>query len=129
MTTLDLQEIDDADVKKILFAQSLTSEVKKWFKGLPSNSILDLTQFHDTFLRRWEVKKNPIQILAEYETIKRAPSEIVQDYCIRFNNIYNSIPTAIQPPPGLALIKFPDGFDPNMSYQLRERNHVTLEEM
>jgi hypothetical protein len=29
----------------------------------------------------------------------------------------------------LALIKFPDGFDADMSYQLRERNAATLEEM
>ena len=27
------------------------------------------------------------------------------------------------------MIKFPDGFDANMSYQLRERNSTTLEEM
>jgi hypothetical protein len=29
----------------------------------------------------------------------------------------------------LALIKFPDGFDANMSYQLRERNFTILEDM
>jgi hypothetical protein len=29
----------------------------------------------------------------------------------------------------LALIKFPDGFDADMSYQLRERNTTTLEDM
>jgi hypothetical protein len=35
----------------------------------------------------------------------------------------------IKPPQGLALIKFPDGFDADMSYQLRERNSTTLEDM
>lgn len=30
---------------------------------------------------------------------------------------------------GLALIKFPDGFDPDMAYQLRERYPTTLEDM
>jgi hypothetical protein len=69
-----------------------------------------------------EVKKNPLQILSEYESIKRSPGESVQDYCTRFNNIYNAIPTNIKPPQGLALIKFPDGFDVDMSYQLREIN-------
>jgi hypothetical protein len=29
----------------------------------------------------------------------------------------------------LALIKFPDGFDVDMSYQLREGNSTTLEDM
>ena len=35
----------------------------------------------------------------------------------------------IKPPQGLELIKFPDGFDADMSYQLRERNSSTLEDM
>lgn len=104
-------------------------KLRNGFEALPAASILDLAQFHQTFLRRWEIKKNPLQILAEYESIKRAPSETIQDYCTRVNNIYNSIPTAIQPPPGLALIKFPDGFDPDMFHQLREKNPATLEEL
>ena len=53
----------------------------------------------------------------------------MQDYCTRFNNIYNAIPVDIKTPQGLALIKFPDGFDVDMSYQLRERNYATLEDM
>jgi hypothetical protein len=53
----------------------------------------------------------------------------VKDYCTRFNNIYNAIPKNIKPPQGLALIKFPDGFDADISYQLTERNHATLEDM
>lgn len=42
---------------------------------------------------------------------------------------YNSIQTTTKPPQGLALIEFPDGFDIYMSYQLRERNLTTLEDM
>jgi hypothetical protein len=53
----------------------------------------------------------------------------VQDYYIRFNNIYNSISADINPPQGLDIMKFLDGFDADMSYQLRERNSVTLEDM
>jgi hypothetical protein len=43
--------------------------------------------------------------------------------------LYNAIPTEIKPPQGLALIKFPNGFDADMSYQLRERNATTREDM
>jgi hypothetical protein len=53
----------------------------------------------------------------------------VQDYCTHFNNMYNVILVDIKPPQGLALIKFPDGFDVDMSYHLRERNSATLEDM
>jgi hypothetical protein len=125
----DLQEVDEADVQMRLFAQSLTGEVKKWFKALPAATITDIVVFHRAFLDRWEVKKNPLQILSEYENIRRNQGETVQDYCTHFNNLYNAIPTDIKPPQGLALIKFPDGFDIDMSYQLRERNVATLEDM
>jgi hypothetical protein len=67
--------------------------------------------------------------LSEYENIRRNQGETVQDYCTRFNNLYNAIPTEIKPPQGLALIKFPDDFDADMSYQLREINSTTLVDM
>jgi hypothetical protein len=124
----DLQEVD-VDVQMRLFAQSLTGDIKKWFKALPSASVPDLVTFQRSFLDRWEVKKNPLQILSEYETIRRNQGESVQDYCTHLNNLYNAIPAEIKPPQGLALIKFPDGFDVDMSYQLRERNSTTLANM
>lgn len=80
------------------------------------------------FLVCWEVKKNPLQIPSEYENIKRNVGES-EDYCGRFNTIYNVIPDDIKPPMGLALIKFPNSFDPDMAYQLRERDPVTSEDM
>jgi hypothetical protein len=75
------------------------------------------------------VKKNPLQILSKYENIRRNQGETMHYYCVHFNNIYNEIPTDIKPPQGLSLIKFPDGFDVDMPYQLRERNYVTIEDM
>ena len=55
--------------------------------------------------------------------------ESVKDYCTRFNSVYNSLPPHMKPPLGLALLKFPEGFYPNMTLQLRERDYETLEEM
>ena len=74
-------------------------------------------------------EENSLQILSEYENIRRGPNETIQDHYTRFNNIYNTIPVNLRPPPDLALIKFPDGFDTDTAYQLRERNPPTLEEM
>jgi hypothetical protein len=93
-----LQEVDEADVQMRLFAQILTGDVKKWFKALPTASIADIVAFHGTFLNRWEVKKNPLQILSKYENIRRNQGETVHDYCICFNNIYNAIHVDIKPP-------------------------------
>jgi hypothetical protein len=125
----DLHEVYEDDVQMRLFAQILTGDVNKWYKGLRATSILDLTAFQRSFLDKWEVNKNPLQILSKYKNIRRNQGEIVQDYCTHFNNLYNAIPAKIKPPQGLALIKFPNGFDADMSYQLREINSTTLEDM
>lgn len=117
----ELHEIDEADVDMRLFTQTLTGDVKKWFKAFPANHIENLANFQRLFIAWWEKKNNLLQILSKYETI--------QDYCTRFNNIYNAILVNIRPSPDLVLIMFPDGFDTDMSHQLRERSLPTLEEI
>lgn len=77
----------------------------------------------------WEKKKDPLHILSEYESLKGGPQETVQDYCARFNNVYNAIPQNLRPPPDLALIEFPNGFDSDMAYQLSERAPLILKDM
>lgn len=80
-------------------------------------------------MNRWEKNKDPLHILSEYENRRRGTQETIQDYCTRFNNIYNTIPRNLRPTPDLALIKFPDAFGSDMAYQLRERAPQILEEM
>ena len=76
---------------------------------------------------KWEENKNPLKILVRYNALKRNPNESVQYFTARFNKIYDSIPENIKPPPSLALLHYPNGFDPDMAYQWRERNPSTLE--
>ena len=90
--------------------------MKKWFKGLPPNSIHDLPSLHQTFIKKWEVKRNPLQILSEYKNLKRNQGESVQDYSTRFNSVYNALPPHMKPPQGMALVKYPKIFDANMAY-------------
>jgi len=122
-------EIDDDGVRMNFFFQSLTGDVRPWFRALPTNSIGDPEALYQTFLNRCEKKKDPLHILSEYDTIKRGPQEVVLDYSARFNNLYNAIPQNLRPPPDLALYKFPDGFDSDMAYQLREIARQTLADM
>ena len=74
----DRNEIDDDSVKLRLFAQSLGGEVRKWFKGLAPHSINDLQAFHQTFLNKWEVNNNPLQVLSNYKNLYRNTRETVQ---------------------------------------------------
>ena len=100
----ELHEIDAENVAMRLFVQTFAGEVRKWVRGLPAARITTLAELQRQFLNRWEVKKNPLQIQAEYEQIKRNVGESVQDYCIRFNSVYNEIPDHLRPPVGLAII-------------------------
>lgn len=85
-------EIDNDDVRMKIFVQSLTGDVRIWFRALAANSIANLDALYQTFLNIWEKKKDPLHILSEYNTIKRGPQETVLDYYARFNNVYNAIP-------------------------------------
>ena len=122
-------EIDDDSVRMRIFVQSLTGDVRTWFRSLIVNTITTPDELYQAFSNRWEKKKDPLHILTEYDTIKRGPQETVLEYCARFNNVYNAIPQNLRPPPDLALIKFPDTFDADMAYQLRERAPASLSDM
>lgn len=126
---LDLHEIDAENVSMRLFAQTFGGEVRKWFRALQVRSINTLQELQTLFLDRWEMKKDLLQITSEYTNIKHNPSESVQDYIIRFNAVYNAIPNDLRPSKKSALLKFPDGFDPEMAYSLRDRDPPTLEDM
>ena len=61
---VDLEEVDYADVKMRLFAQSLSGEAKKWFKDFLAGSIFNFQAFQNAFLERWDDKQSPLQLLS-----------------------------------------------------------------
>jgi hypothetical protein len=81
------------------------------------------------FLDRWVGMGNVFLILDEYDHLKRKSGETIQQFSTRFNEVYHSIPVDVRPPPGLAKFHFPEVFNPEMTFQLRERNTASLEEM
>jgi hypothetical protein len=85
--------------------------------------------FINSCLDGWVIMGNVFLILEEYDHLKRNPGETVQQFSTRFNDVYHSIPVDVRLPPGLAKFHFPEAFDPEMTFQLRERNIESLEEM
>jgi hypothetical protein len=81
------------------------------------------------FLDRWVIMGNVLLIQEEYDHLKRKPGESIQKFSTRFNKVYHSIPVDVKPPPGSAQLHYQDAFDPEMTFQLRERNTATIEEM
>ena len=53
----ELNEIDHEDVQMRLFAQSLRTNVKEWFRALDPDTIQSMNRFVTIFLDKWEKKK------------------------------------------------------------------------
>ena len=112
-----------------MFVQNFIGEVRKWFKALRAGSIHSWVEFEDSFLRKWGNRTNPVQALTEYNNLRRAPEETVQNFSKRFNKIYNSIPAHLKPPRALAQLRYVESFDSDFSLLLRERESATLADM
>ena len=89
---IDLEEVDYEDVKMRLFAQRLSGEAKKWFRDFHARSILTFEAFQNAFLERWDDKQSPLQLLSQYNSLKKGGFESIHEFSSRFMRVYNSIP-------------------------------------
>ena len=125
----DLKEVDHEDAKTRLFSQSLIGEVKEWFRSLLVGSIHNFQEFETIFLGKWERKKNSLHLLTQYNNLRRASNESVQDFSYRFKKTYNAIPADVKPPPSVAKLHYANAFSSEFTLLLRERRSVSLEDM
>ena len=77
---VDLELVDDYDVKMRLFALILSGEAKKWLRGLPARSIATFEAFQNSFLERWDDKKSPFHVFSQYNNIKKGGFESVHAF-------------------------------------------------
>jgi hypothetical protein len=124
---VDLEEVDYADAKMRLFTQILSGDVRKWLKALPPTSIQDFATFETSFLNKWGGKKNPLQLLTQYNNMKKAMEETVQEFSARFLKVYDSIPVEVKPPPRVVQLRYADSFDNDFALLLRERRSTNLD--
>ena len=99
------------------------------FRALPTTSILNCEAFETHFLAKWGDKKNPLQLLTQYNNMRRSHNETVQEFSTRFIKVYNSIPTEVNPPPRDAQLRYVDSFESNFALLLRERRSNSLDDM
>ena len=102
-----------------LFAQSIKGEVRKWFRSLTPRSIVNSQRFEQIFLDRWEEKKKIVQMLTQYNQLKRGNHESVKKLSSRFNMIYNSLPAQCKPTEGMEKLHYAEAFDDEFSLFLR----------
>lgn len=126
---VDLEEVDHEDVIMRLFAQNFSRGVRKWFKGLVAGSIHNFQEFEQVFLRRWESKKNSLQLLTQYNNLKKSYIETVQEFSVRFMRVCDSISDHVNPTPRVAQLHYADAFDSDFALTLRERRSPSLADM
>jgi hypothetical protein len=112
-----------------LFTQNLSGEVRKWFKALSITSIQGFAAFETSFITIWGEKNNPLQLLMQYNIMKRALEETMQEFLTYFMRVYNSIPVEVQPPPRAVQLQYANSFDSDFSLLLRERRYENLDSM
>ena len=81
------------------------------------------------FFNRWEEKKNQVQLLTQYNQLKRGNDEAVKIFSNRFNKIYNALPAQCKPPEGMDTLHYAEGFNDDFDLLLRERRSATLADM
>jgi hypothetical protein len=126
---IDLEEVDFEDGKMRLFAQSHAGEIRKCFRALLASSILTFEAFETNFIAKWGDKKNPLQLLTQYNNMRRSPDEIMQVFSARFIKVYNSIPTNVKPSPRAAQLIYVDSFEIDFYLLFRERRSTSLDDM
>lgn len=81
------------------------------------------------FLGKWEQKRNSLQLLTQYDNLKRGMNEFVQHFFDRFMRTHESIPADVKPPPVATKLHYADAFDSEFTLLLRERRSTSLENM
>jgi hypothetical protein len=112
-----------------VFVQILDGEARKWFRGLTHGSIVGIEALDDAFLRHWGDKKYLLYYITEFGSLKRKEGESISDFSNIFNEMYNKIPTKINPTETSAKITYASAFDPDFFLLLRERRSTSLAHM
>ena len=68
----------------------------------------------------WEAKKSPLQILSQYNNLKKGNFESMHEFSSRFMRVYNSIPTDIKTLVGNTKLHYIDAFESYFSLLIRE---------
>jgi hypothetical protein len=72
-------------------------------------------------------KKNPLELLTQYNNMKKAPEETMSKFTAHFLKVYNSIPAKVKLAPMAAQLQYTDSLDNNFSLLFRERRSTNLD--
>jgi len=118
--------VEHDDIFMRIFVQNLYGDVRKWFKEIPTASIDSWSALEVVFMRKWGEKRDNLYYLIEFGSLKKRDNEIVDDFNIIFNNLYNKISIDINPSQPTTKVTYVAAFNFDFSMVLRERRSPTL---
>jgi hypothetical protein len=83
--------ISEEDVWTKFFVQSLDGQARKWFKELPTNSVVGIEQLDEVFLKHWGEIRDLLYYITEFGNLRRENGESVSDFTKRFNKMFGKI--------------------------------------
>ena len=89
-----------------VFVQRLDGQDRKWFKEIPTGSVVGIEALDDKFLKNSGERRDHLYYITNFSNLKRENGEPVSNFTKRFNNMYNKIPTEIKPTDTLARITY-----------------------
>jgi hypothetical protein len=92
-----------------------------------TNKYYDFIVLETSFINRWGDNKNPLQLLTQYNNMKKVPKEMMKEFSAHFMKVYNSIHGEVHPPPGAAQLQYDDSFDNEFVLFLREIRSTNLD--
>ena len=107
----DNLDINEEDVWMRVFVQILDGEARKCFRELAPMSIVDIEALDDVFLKHWGDNKDLLYYHTEFGNLQRENGELLSDFNIRFNHMYNRIPYEVKPTPTSAMRTYANAFD------------------
>jgi hypothetical protein len=103
--------------------------VRTWFRSLLAGSILSYDALEDSFLRQWGERKDHLDYLTEFGSLKKKGSETIMEFIQIFNKLYNKIPIKVKPSQPASKVTFGGAFEPDFALLLRERRGADLTRM
>ena len=107
----------------------MDGEARKWFKGLPNNSIPSWEEMEHLFIQKWGEKIDHGYSLTKFNAIKKKSDETVVEFVRRFNKLYNSLLVEMKAPPTGAKITFAWAFELDFGFTVRDRRSPTLDQI
>jgi hypothetical protein len=115
---------DDAeDLTMKLFSATLHDNSRRWYDGLPDDSITSMDQLEEVFLRIWD----PWVFLNELNHIKKNENETVREFHDKFERLLQQIPTRHHSTHYFLLFLYTKAFTGQISFPIKYKAPSTIQ--